>query len=191
MFILIAGLVIFLGLHSVRMVAPAFRENFIATRGKRTWKIAYSVLSLVGLILLIWGYGVARSSASNTFFYAAPSWLYHVQMLLMVPAMILITTSDLPAGYIKKAVKNPMLISVKIWAFAHLLVNGDLASLILFGTFLAWAILLLINTKRREYVPPASVAAKFDIIAVIGGLVAYVLFVFWLHDWLIGIPLLP
>ena len=186
--ILIAGLIVFLGIHSVRMVAPGFRDAFIASRGEGPWKGIYSLLSFAGLAMLIWGYGLARFD--NTFFYSAPQWATHVQLLIMIPAMILLVSSNMPAGHIKQTVKNPMLIGVKLWAIGHLLVNGDLASFLLFGTFLIWAVLLVINTNRRSQPQPQEVSVKNDILAVLVGLVLWAAFGFWLHEWLIGVPVI-
>ena len=188
MIYLVAGLVIFLGIHSVRLVAPGVREKFISDRGLGSWKGIYSVVSIIGLILLIWGYGQARYD--NVYLYTPPLWLNHLQYLLMIPAMILLTASDGPVGRIKKTVKNPMLIGVKIWAIGHLLVNGDLASLLLFGTFLVWAVLLVIDTKKRGQTFPEKTNPLGDVIAVVGGLLIWTAFMFFLHDWLIGVPLI-
>ena len=185
---LIAGLVVFLGVHSIRMIAPGFRENFIASRGEGTWKGIYSLASIAGFALLVWGYGEARVSPSNAFFYSSPTWLTHLQLLLMIPVMILLVASQLPAGRIKKAVKNPMLTAVKIWAIGHLLVNGDLASIVLFGVFLIWAVLLVINTNRRGETLPDATSTTSDILSVVIGLAAWAAFTFWLHEWLIGVP---
>ena len=188
MIYLVAGIFVFLGIHSVRLVAPEFRERQIAAHGKGRWRIIYSVVSLAGLALLVWGYGQARMD--NVYFYSPPLWLNHVQVLLMLPAMILVITSDLPVGHIKKTLKNPMLIGIKLWALGHLLVNGDLASLLLFGTFLVWAVLVMISTKRRGQTFPEKVNLKGDLVAVLGGIALWVAIIFWLHEWLIGVPVI-
>lgn len=185
---LVAGLVLFLGIHSVRMIAPQFRDNVIATRGEGAWKGLYSIVSIAGFVVLVWGYGQARVSPDNAFFYSSPTWMLHLQLLLMLPAMILLFASQFPTGRIKKTVKNPMLIGVKIWAIGHLLVNGDLASLLLFGVFLIWAVLLVINTNRRGEAMPESVSTLGDVLSVVVGVAAWAAFTFWLHEWLIGVP---
>lgn len=185
---LIAGLVAFLGIHSVRVFAPATRDTFIETRGEGPWKGLYSIISILGFVLLIYGYGVARTD--NVFFYSPPTWFTHILLLLMIPVMILLVASQLPAGRIKKAVKNPMLLAVKIWALGHLVVNGDLASWLLFGTFLAWAVMVVINTKKRGQTFPAETSTNADILSVVIGLGAWVAFAFWLHEWLIGVPVI-
>ncbi|MCY0150469.1 NnrU family protein [Hoeflea sp. G2-23] len=186
---LIVGLVLFLGIHSVRIVAPAFRQAQIDARGLNAWKGIYSLASIVGFVVLVWGFSVARQDP--IVFWTAPSWMSHVVALLMVFVMILLVAAQLPAGRIKAAVKHPTLLAVKIWAFAHLLVNGDLASVLLFGGFLAWAVIDRISEKKRLRAGissnPVAGPVKWDIIAVIGGLVFYVVFLVWLHRWLIGV----
>jgi len=187
---LILGLVLFLGIHSVRIVAPEFRQAQIDQRGLNAWKGIYTVISIVGFVILVWGYGIARQDP--VVFFVAPAWMSHVVALLMLPVMILLVASQVPAGRIKAAVKHPMLLGVKIWALAHLLVNGDLASVLLFGGFLAWAVVDRISEKKRLLAGltrnPEAGPLKWDIIAVVGGLVLYVLFVVVLHKLLIGVP---
>lgn len=187
MLMLIAGIVIFLGIHSARMVAPGFRQSVIDSRGEGAWKGIYTIASLAGFVLLVWGYGEARVSGSNEFFYSGPTWLKHIVVLLMAPAMVFLVASQLPAGRIKKALKNPMLVSVKTWAIAHLLVNGDLASILLFGTVLIWAVLLTINTNRRGNPPPDTISVRSDLIAVFVGVGLWAAFIMLLHEWLIGV----
>ncbi|KGF70980.1 NnrU family protein [Hoeflea sp. BAL378] len=187
---LILGLVLFLGIHSVRIAAPGFRQAQIDARGLNAWKGIYSVLAIIGFVILVWGYGIARQDP--VVFWAAPAWMSHVVALLMVPVMILLVASQVPAGRIKAAVKHPQLLAVKIWALAHLLVNGDLASIVLFGAFLAWAVVDRISEKKRLRAGitsnPVAGPVKWDIISVVGGLVLYVLFLLYLHQWLIGVP---
>ncbi|HXV30245.1 MAG TPA: NnrU family protein, partial [Sinorhizobium sp.] len=147
---------------------------------------------LVGFALIIWGYGRARQAAPVL--YEGTPVLAVVTILLMVPATILLVAALLPAGRIKVAVKHPMLTAVKAWAFAHLLVNGDLASIVLFGAFLAWAVADRISENRRLEAQvtknPVLVSGQSDIVAVAVGLVVYGLFVWRLHEWLIGVPAL-
>ncbi|WP_417435016.1 NnrU family protein [Hoeflea sp.] len=187
---LIVGLVLFLGMHSVRIVAPAWRQAQIDKLGLNAWKGIYSLVSIVGFVILVWGYGIARQDP--VVFWVAPGWMSHLVALLMLPAMILLIASQVPAGRIKAAVKHPMLLAVKIWAVAHLLVNGDLASVLLFGGFLAWAVVDRISEKKRLQAGltsnPVAGPVKWDIIAVVGGLVLYVVFVMGLHEMLIGVP---
>jgi uncharacterized membrane protein len=189
MLLMILGLVLFLGVHSTRIVAPETRARFIAERGEGIWKGLYTVASIIGFVILVWGYGQARATAP--ILYTPPVWMSHITLLLMVPAMILLVASQGPAGRIKAAVKHPMLLAVKIWALAHLLANGDLASLILFLAFLAWAIADRISEKKRLRAgitqPVVAVSSRADAIAVVGGLILYGLFVWRLHLWLIGV----
>ncbi|WP_099865242.1 NnrU family protein [Pararhizobium haloflavum] len=189
MLILILGIVLFLGVHSVRIAAPDYRARFIAERGEGAWKGLYTVVSVIGLALIVWGFGMARQTAP--ILYAPPAFMAHLALLLMIPAMVFLAASQVPAGRIKAAVKHPMLLAVKIWALAHLLANGDLASLILFLSFLAWAVADRISEKRRlragETRAVVAGPARNDIIAVGVGLVLYLLFVWKLHAWLIGV----
>jgi uncharacterized membrane protein len=188
MLYLILGLVIFLGVHSVEIVSPTLRSRAVARLGEQPYKGMYSLLSIVGFVLLVWGYGVARQDPILV--YAPPLWMRHLTLLLMVPVFPLLLAAYLP-GRIKAAVKHPMLAAVKAWAFAHLLANGMLADLLLFGGFLIWAVADRISVKRRAVVRPVPgpPPGKYnDLIAVVGGLALYVIFVFWLHTWLIGVP---
>lgn len=187
---LVVGLVLFVGIHSVRIVAPEFRAAQIDARGLNAWKGIYSLVAIAGFVILVWGYGIARQDP--VVFWIAPSWASHIVALLMLPAMILLVASQVPAGRIKAAVKHPMLLGVKIWAFAHLLVNGDLASALLFGGLLAWAVVDRISEKKRVRAGitsnPVAGPVKWDVIAIVGGLILYLLFIIVLHKWLIGVP---
>lgn len=188
MLYLILGLAIFLGVHSVEIVSPTFRSRAVARLGEKPYKGIYSLLSIVGFVLLIWGYGLARQNPILV--YAPPLWMRHFALLLMLPVFPLLMAAYLP-GRIKAAVKHPMLVAVNTWAFAHLLANGMLADLLLFGGFLIWAVADRISVKRRAVVRPVPgpPPSKFnDVIAVVVGLALYVIFAFWLHTWLIGVP---
>lgn len=193
MLILILGLVLFLGIHSVRIFAPGFRDTQVVTRGENTWKGIYSVVALAGLVLIVWGYGIARQDP--VVFWVAPVWMSHLTALLMLFSIIFLVVSQFPAGRIKAAVKHPMLLSVKIWAPAHLLVNGDLASILLFGSFLVWAILDRIAVKKRvragRAVEPLPGPVKWDVASVLVGVVVYVAFVLYLHRLLFGVAPFP
>jgi uncharacterized membrane protein len=189
MALLILGLVVFLGSHSVRMLAPDLRSGMEARLGEGAWKGLYSLVSLIGLVLLIWGYGQARPGAA--ILYVPPAWMPHLTALLMLFAFLSLSVSVLPAGRLKPALRHPMLVAVKIWAFAHLLANGDAASFVLFGAFLAWAVADRISVARRGRAGTLTIAkagpVSNDIIAVAAGLVFYGLFVWKLHLWLIGV----
>ena len=187
MLLFIAGLVIFLGVHSVGIVAPAWREARIARLGEPAWKGMYSVVSIIGFALLIYGYGLARQAP--VVLYTPPTMLRHVALALMLPVFPLLLAAYLP-GRIQTAAKHPMLLAVKIWATAHLLANGTLVDVLLFGAFLAWAVLDRIAAKRRaapRAVPGAPPSAFNDAIAVIGGLGLYAAFLMGGHLWLIGV----
>ncbi len=186
MSILILGLVVFLGVHSVGIVAPAGRDRLAARLGELPWKGLYSVVSLLGFLLIVWGYGLARHDPVPL--YSPPTWTKHLTLLLMVPVFPLLLAAYLP-GRIQAAVKHPMLAAVKLWAFAHLLANGNLADLVLFGSFLAWAVADRISLKHRRPLPvPGAPPGKAnDLIAVVGGLLLYGAFVMGLHTWLIGV----
>ncbi len=189
MTLLILGLVLFLGIHSLPIFTPGVRERFVASLGRNGWRGLHSLFSLAGLVLIIIGYGQAR--LAPIVLYAPPVWMRHVTFLLMLPVFPLILAACLP-GRIKAAVKHPMLTAVKTWAFAHLLVNGNLADLLLFGGFLAWAVADRISLKRREANLKISAAPKAwnDALAVVLGLVLYAATLLWLHRLLIGVPLI-
>ncbi len=185
MIVLVLGLILFLGIHSVRIFAPDWRDQRVAAMGEGPWKGVYSLISLAGLLLLIWGYGLARPDA--LFLYEPPAWVKHVVALAMLIALIILMVSLLPAGKMKPALKHPMLLSVKIWAVAHLAANGDLASILLFGAFLAWAVADRISVKRRDAPIPAEGPIHWDIASIVAGVVIYLLFVWQLHQWLFGV----
>lgn len=190
MLYLIIGLVLFLGMHSVEIFSSTFRANAIARMGERPWKGLYTLISIVGFILIIWGYGQARQDP--VLLYAPPVWMRHLSALIMLPVFPLILAAYIP-GRIKAALKHPMLAGVKFWALAHLLANGMLADVLLFGSFLAWAVADRISFKRRVVRPiqTAPPSKMNDVIAVVAGLAIYVAFVLWLHTWMIGVSPLP
>jgi len=190
MLYLILGLVLFLGMHSVEIVPPGMRANAIARMGERPWKALYALISLVGFVLIIWGYGMARQEP--VLLYAPPVWMRHLSALIMLPVFPLLLAAYLP-GRIKTALKHPMLAAVKFWALAHLLANGMLADVLLFGSFLAWAVADRISFKRRVVRPirTAPPGKMNDVIAVVGGLAIYVMFVMGLHARLFGVSPFP
>lgn len=189
MALLILGLLLFLGTHlftTQRGSRASLRERF----GANGYKIGYTVLSLAGLTLVVIGYGDYRASGYIDV-WTPPRALAHVALLLMLPVFVLLSASYAP-GLIKRAVRHPMLAAVKFWALAHLLANGDLGSMVLFGGFLAWAVFARISLKQREAIEgaPDFSAMKFgrgDVIAIVGGLAAYGVFAFVLHPPLIGV----
>jgi len=150
---LILGLVLFLGMHSVSIAAPAWRDAQVVRFGERPWKGIYTVVSIVGFAMLVTGFGVMRHSP--VVLYVPPAWGRHVTALLMLPVFPLFLATYLP-GRIKTAAKHPMLVSVKLWAVAHLIANGTLGDVLLFGGFLAWAVADRISMKRRAQRPLPS-----------------------------------
>lgn len=183
---LLAGLVVFLGAHSISIVAPAWRDGMVARLGEQPWKGLVGLVSIAGFVLLAWGYGQAR--LDPVVLYVPPTWLRHLSLLLLVPVFPLLLAAYLP-GRIKASMKHPMLVAVKLWALAHLLANGTAADVLLFGAFLAWAVVDRISVGRRPLRPVRGAPpARFnDAIAIVAGLALYVIFVGWAHLWLIGV----
>ncbi|MEZ5445638.1 MAG: NnrU family protein [Gammaproteobacteria bacterium] len=187
---LILGLIVFLGMHSVRIFAEDWRGRQIARLGAGGWKGAYSLVSAVGLGLIVYGYGMARAEPVQL--WLPPAWTHLFAGVLMLPAMILIVAAYVPANHIRSALGHPMLAGVKIWAFAHLLANGTLGDLLLFGGFLAWAVLDFRAARRRDRVAAvagAPATALGSVLAAVVGVAAWALFTFYLHGALIGVPL--
>ena len=186
MTILILGLILFLGSHSVAIVAPAWRDATQARLGEGRWKGLYSLVSAIGLVAIVVGFGMARQQV--VLLYVPPTWLRHVALLLLAPVFPLLLAAYLP-GRVKSAAKHPMLLATKLWAFAHLLANGRLADVVLFGAILAWAVADRISFKHRTQrpLPGAKPSPWNDAIAVVAGLALYVLTVRWAHLWLIGV----
>ena len=186
MSLLIVGLIIFLGIHSIAIFAPGLRERVRSRLGEGPWKGLYSLISLLGFVLIIYGFGLARQSP--VVLYTPPPWMRPVTAILMLPVFPLLIAAYLP-GRIKTAAKHPMLAAVKFWALAHLLANGMLADVLLFGGFLAWAVMDRISLKKRPQNLRTAPPARFnDAIAVIAGLVLYVIFIGWAHLPLFGVP---
>jgi len=178
---LIAGLALFLGVHSISIVAPAWRERMVARMGKGAWRAIYSVISIVGFLMIIWGYGAARQTPAVL--YVPPSEMHYVSLALMLPVFPLLFAAYMP-GRIKTATKHPMLLAIILWSLAHLFSNGTLADLLLFGGFLTWAVLDRISVVWSTL--PGSRAN--DLVAVMGGLAVYAVFVLWLHQRWFGVP---
>lgn len=189
MMILILGLLIFLGIHSTRIVAEPWRQRFIAQRGETTWKGLYTVLSAIGLALIIWGYGLARQ-APVALWSPPPTGLRHAASLLTLIAFVMLAAAYVPRNGIKTALKHPMLLGVKTWAFAHLIVNHTLADLLLFGGFLLWAVLCFRAAKARDRAQgtryPAGTAMA-TVLTVVLGVVLWAGFAMWAHAAWIGV----
>lgn len=182
---LLLGIALFFGMHSVAIVALPLRDKLAASKGA-AWQITYALLSLVGIILMVRGYADLRQTPSVL--YVTPHWMRHVAALLMLPVFIFFIAPYFP-GRIKTALKHPQLVAVKTWAIAHLLVNGMLADVLLFGSFLIWAVADRISMKRRTArpLPGAPESAMNDVIIVVVGLALYGAFAFYFHEMLFGI----
>lgn len=188
MAVLLLGLVLFLGVHSTRIVAEGPRQRWIASHGDKPFKAIYTVLSLAGFALLVWGYGLARQDP--VVLWTPPRAMNHVAALLMAFSFVLLVAAYVPRNAIKAKLHHPMILGVKVWALAHLLANGMLADVVLFGAFLVWAVLDFRAARQRDRagnVQYAPGTAKGTTIAVVVGLVAYGVFAMWLHGLLIGV----
>jgi uncharacterized membrane protein len=189
MIYLVLGLVLFLGIHSISIAAPAWRDQTAGRLGN-AWRGVYSLISIAGFVVIIWGYGIARRDP--VMLYMPPAWSQYITALLMLPVFPLFIAAYFP-GRIKAAVQHPMLLSVMLWALAHLIAIGALADVVLFGGFLAWAVVDRISFAWRTQRPnPAAPSMKVnDAIAIVAGLVVYVVFEQWLHARWIGVQPLP
>jgi uncharacterized membrane protein len=187
MFVLVLGLIIFLGLHSIRIVADDWRTRQVARLGNG-YKGIYSIVSIIGLLLIIWGFGLARQHPVVV--YLPPLWLRHLNGLFMLVALIFFAAARVPRNHIKAKFGHPQTLAVKTWAFGHLLATGMLHDLVLFVPFLIWSVALYITSRRRDRRLGTTYPAgtlKGDVIAVVIGAVVWALFAFWLHSLLIGV----
>lgn len=186
--ILILGLLIFLGAHSVRIFADGWRKTQIARMGEKGWKAAYAIVSIVGLVLVIRGYGMARHDP--IVLWAPPAWAPHLAGVLTLVAFILFIAAYVPGTHFKAWLKHPQVIGVALWALAHLLANATLNAAVLFGAFLVWALVDFAAARRRDRAegivyPDGSLPR--DVIPVVVGIIAWVAFAFFLHGWWIGV----
>jgi uncharacterized membrane protein len=193
MLLLVVGLVLFLGIHLVP-TSPDLRAGLVARFGEPAYKVAFALVSLLGLVVIVLGYHKLQlNPGKNVFFGNPPVWLNHVAWLLMLPAMIALVAAYVPSR-IHTALKHPMLVAIKIWALAHLLVNWDLASFLLFGSFLAYAVYDRISVKRRGALGPLGSkqgGLAGDLVVLVVGVGLYAALLFGGHAWLTGKPLLP
>ncbi|WP_022723698.1 NnrU family protein [Rhodopseudomonas sp. B29] len=186
--LMILGLVLFIGIHVVT-TRRELRARLIGIGGEAVYKIGYAVLAIAGILLIGYGFGTYRADGMIDLWHP-PRWTRHVAEALMLPVAILLAAAY-SRGRIYRAVKHPMLTAVKLWATAHLIANGDLGSIILFGSLLAWAVYDRISLKRRSDAggPPIPVGGpKNDIIAVVAGIVLYLALGFLFHPYVIGVP---
>ena len=189
MFALILGIVVFLGAHSAKAF-PRLRDGLISSLGDVGYKILHSVVSLAGFVLLVWGFGQYRSAGLIPV-WTPPEGMRHLTMTLMWFAFVSLACMNPSPGRIRGWLRHPMLVAIKIWALAHLLANGDLGGMVLFGSFLAWAVFDRILLKRRGDLGAARLSAftRADAVALIVGTIAYVAMLL-LHPWLIGVQVL-
>ena len=185
---LIAGLLVFLGLHSLRIVADSWRTALVSQMGASAFKGAFSVLSLAGFVLIIYGFGVVRETP--VVLWTPPVGMRHAASLLTLIAFVLLVATYVPGNGIKARVHHPMVLGVKTWALAHLLANGQLAHLMLFGGFLLWAGLDYVSLRagaRRAGTTYSAGTLGRTVLTVVLGVLAWAVFAFKLHGWLIGI----
>lgn len=190
MMYLVFGLLLFLGIHSVRIVAPRWRQQRLDALGEAKWKGMYSLISVAGLALLIWGYGIARQTP--VVLWVPPLGTRHLASLLVLLAFVLLTAAHVPHNAIKQRLKHPMVLGVKVWALAHLLSNGNLADVLLFGSFLVWAVLCFRSARQRDASMTGTNASSLSLtsrtaVTVLVGAGAWVAFGFWAHRWLMGV----
>lgn len=187
--ILIAGLAIFFGSHIWSGFRPRAAGRDIRVRMGNTFRAVYSLVSLAGFALIVWGYMQLRPQSA--LLWTPPDWTRHISFTLMWPAFILLVAAYTPAGIIAKRARHPMLAAVKLWATAHLIANGDLVSTILFGSFLAYAVFARIMAKKRGDLGPVGArAGRGDIMALVIGTGVYAAILFWAHPYIAGVALL-
>ena len=188
MVMLLLGLVLFLGVHSTRIVANGWRSDMIGRFGEMPWKAAYAALSIAGFVLIAWGFGLARQQPVQL--WMPPRGMRHLASLLTLIAFVLLAATYVPRNAIKARLHHPMVLAVKVWALAHMLSNGNLAHMVLFGAFLVWAALSFRAARARDRVAgtvyPAGTAAGTGMTVVVG-VAAWALFAFWAHGALIGV----
>lgn len=192
MYILIIGLALFLGLHCFASIRSREPGNIAQKYGIK-YRAGFSLLSLIGFALLVYGYGVARADPNwNEPIWIAPEWTRHLILAIMPFSMILFAAAEAPAGYIKKYTKHPMVNGLKLWATVHLIYNGDWPSIALFGGFLLMGSVSRTMSKLRkdEGARRQDVSIKGDVISVVIGVALYLAILFYLHEWLIGRPVL-
>lgn len=188
MTMLILGLLVFLGVHSLRIVADDWRGRQLAKMGEMRWKGLYTLVSLIGFVLLCWGFGLARQQPVVV--YVPPLFLRHLNALFTLIAFVLVVAAYVPRNHLKAKFGHPMLLGVKAWAFGHLLATGMLRDVVLFGAFLLWAVVLFVVSRRRDRAAGTTYPAgtlQGDAVTLLVGIAFWVAFAFWLHLWLIGV----
>lgn len=191
MSLFILGLVLFLGSHSVRVFADGWRNRMIENLGEKMFKGMYSLASLVGFVLLVYGFSKIRWD--SPVIWNPPVATRHIAALLMLFAMVLLVAGQVPHNAIKNKLRHPMVLSVKVWALAHLLANGKQADLILFGAFLVWSVLNFRAARQRDRLALAEgladevTATPNTLRVVLIGVAAWALLVFGGHTWLFAV----
>jgi uncharacterized membrane protein len=185
---LVLGLVLFLGIHSVRIVAEDWRSQTLARIGMNRWKAAYSAISVFGFLLILWGFSQARMMPTQL--WSPPVGMRHLAWLLTWLAFVLLAAAYVPGNAIKSRLHHPMVLAVKTWALAHLLANGNLAHVLLFGSFLVWAVFDFSAARRRDRAGAITYASGRllpSMVTVVVGTLAWAAFAMWLHGMWIGI----
>lgn len=185
MTLLLIGLAVFIGAHSLRIVAPGWREARISAWGVNAWKAVAGILSIAGFVLILYGYGEARQAP--VLLWTPPAGLRHAAALLTLPAFILLVAAYVPRSWPKLQLGHPMVLAVKLWALAHLLMVGWLHAIVLFGSLLLWSILSFRTARRREPPSRASASAASSLLAVVIGTAAWAGFALYLHARWIGV----
>lgn len=188
MSVLILGLLIFLGVHSLRIFANDWRNRQLARLGEKRWKGLYALVSLVGFALICWGFGLARQHP--VILYVPPMALRHLNALFTLIALVLVAAAYVPHNHAKQRLGHPMVAGVKVWAFGHLLAVGMLHDVVLFGSFLLWAVVLFVVSRRRDRLAGTvypSGTLRGDVLTVLVGVAMWAAFAFWLHLWLFGV----
>lgn len=184
------GLLLFLGIHSVRIFAEDWRQKRLDTLGEAAWKGTYSLISVAGFALIVWGYGVARQAP--VVLWVPPVGLRHAASLLTLVSFVLLAATYVPANALKARLKHPMVLGIKLWALAHLLSNGNLADVLLFGSFLLWAVLSFRAARLRDAAAVVKAEVTHSptsrtILTLVVGVVAWAAFALWAHGPLIGV----
>lgn len=190
--VLILGLVLFLGMHSLRIFADGWRTRQVARLGLKRWKALYALMAIAGFVLICWGFGLARQHPVPL--YVPPLWLRHLNALFTLVAFMLFVAARVPRNVFKARLHHPQVLAVKMWAFGHLLATGMLHDVLLFGAFLLWAVVLFIASRRRDRLAGTVYPAgklQGDVLAVVIGVAAWAAFALWLHLRLIGVNPMP
>jgi uncharacterized membrane protein len=187
MIIFIMGFIIFFGIHSISLFSRPLRDRLLARIGESKWKGYFTLLAILGLTLLVMGYVEVRKTP--TFVYHLPDWFRSLVWILMLPVFPLLILAYLP-GTFREMIPHPMVTSIILWSGSHLLVNGTLGDIILFGMFFIWSIGIYISMVKHPrdggLKQPVSLQMKYDLIAMVTGLILYFSYFLWLHEMIIG-----